>query len=141
MMSNLEGTLKKARWCCHINYTEKTVQLRELYFGPQNQKILLSEQYYGMVLRTIRVQVRQLYKFVDMTIPCIAIVNKILCHRIALVNFCVHAKQCIGRAANQYSCLTYTAWVETLYSIPVYVEQLYCFFRVPRESTARNVLF
>ena len=29
---------------------------------------------------------------------------------------CVHAKQCIGRAANQYSCLTYTAWLETLYT-------------------------
>ena len=28
----------------------------------------------------------------------------------------VHAKQCTGRAANQYSCLTYTAWVETLYT-------------------------
>ena len=28
----------------------------------------------------------------------------------------VHAKQCIGRATNQYSCLTYTAWVETLYT-------------------------
>ena len=28
----------------------------------------------------------------------------------------VHAKQCIGRAANQYSCLTYTAWVDTLYT-------------------------
>ena len=28
----------------------------------------------------------------------------------------MHAKQCIGRAANQYSCLTYTAWVETLYT-------------------------
>ena len=28
----------------------------------------------------------------------------------------MHAKQCIGRAANQYSCFTYTAWVETLYT-------------------------
>ena len=28
----------------------------------------------------------------------------------------MHAKQCIGRAANQYSCLIYTAWVETLYT-------------------------
>ena len=28
----------------------------------------------------------------------------------------MHAQQCIGRAANQYSCLTYTAWVETLYT-------------------------
>ena len=28
----------------------------------------------------------------------------------------VHAKQCIGRAANQYYCLTYSAWVETLYT-------------------------
>ena len=37
------------------NYTEKAVQLRELYFGPQNQKILLTDQCYGMVHRTIRV--------------------------------------------------------------------------------------
>ena len=28
----------------------------------------------------------------------------------------VHAKQCIGHAENQYSCLTYTAWVEALYT-------------------------
>ena len=28
----------------------------------------------------------------------------------------VHSKQCIGPVANQYSCLTYTAWVETLYA-------------------------
>ena len=28
----------------------------------------------------------------------------------------MHAKQCVDRAANQYSCLTYTAWVETLYT-------------------------
>ena len=28
----------------------------------------------------------------------------------------VHAEQCIGRAANQYSYLTYTAWVEILYT-------------------------
>ena len=62
--------------------TEKTVQLRELYFGAQNQKILLSDQCYGMVLRTIRVQVRQLYKFVDMTISCIAIVNFFLISRL-----------------------------------------------------------
>ena len=92
-----------------------------------------------------------------MTIPCIAIVNKILCHRYRSCEFSrvkkqyairkndlskkekmlqtnrqtlrknntsfsfrgqsrVHAKQCIGRAANHYSCLTYTAWVETLYT-------------------------
>ena len=36
-------------------YIEKTVYLRELYFGPQNQKILLPNQYHGMVLKTIRV--------------------------------------------------------------------------------------
>ena len=28
----------------------------------------------------------------------------------------MHAKECIGRAANQYSCFNYTAWVETLYT-------------------------
>ena len=28
----------------------------------------------------------------------------------------VHAKQCIGRTANQYSCLTYTKWTEALYT-------------------------
>ena len=28
----------------------------------------------------------------------------------------MHAKKCIGRAAIQSSCLTYTAWVETLYT-------------------------
>ena len=27
-----------------------------------------------------------------------------------------HLEKMIGRAANQYSCLTYTAWVETLYT-------------------------
>ena len=75
------------------NYTDKTVQLRELYFGPQNQKILRSDQCYGMVLRTIRVQVRQLYKFVDVTIPCIAIVNKILCHRYRSCEFSRVIKQ------------------------------------------------
>ena len=97
-----------------------------------------------------------------MTIPCIAIVNKILCHRYRSCEFWrvikqyairkndlskkekmlqrnrqtlrkktprkndtsfsfrgqsrVHARQCISRAANQYSFLTYTAWVETLYT-------------------------
>ena len=28
----------------------------------------------------------------------------------------MYAKQCIGRSANQYSCLAYTAWVETRYT-------------------------
>ena len=43
------------RYIGRFKYTKKTVYLREQYFSPRNQKILLSDQCYGMVLRTIRV--------------------------------------------------------------------------------------
>ena len=75
------------------NSIAKIYIINILYFGPQNQKILPSDLCYGIVLRTIRVQVRQQYKFVDMTVPCIAIVNKILCHRYRSCEFSRVIKQ------------------------------------------------
>ena len=117
--------------------TEKTVQLKELYFGPQNQKILLSDQCYAMVHRTIRVQVRQLYKFIDMTIPCIAIVNKIFFTLLSHFEVRVACMRSNVQVAREISIVVSPIPHGSRHYIPIQVEQLYCFFRVEKSDSCQ----